>query len=74
MPRRDPQPNRLFWQAREGLNLSRSQLADDANREPVMRTCQHAPMDENFIGRRPGAPCDGHADSSAVAVRVVTGA
>lgn len=51
MPKSNPEPNRPFWQARMRLNLSRSQLANDANREPVMRTCQHAPMDENYIGR-----------------------
>jgi hypothetical protein len=33
------------------LNLSRSQLADAANREPALHTCEHAPFNENFIGR-----------------------
>ncbi|GIE99819.1 hypothetical protein [Paractinoplanes rishiriensis] len=51
MPRTEPEPNRQFWQARRRLSLSRARLAQDANRDPAMRNCQHAPMDENYIGR-----------------------
>lgn len=51
MAKKDPVANEKFWDARQRLNLSRSQLADDANREPVMRTCMHAPFNENYIGR-----------------------
>ena len=51
MAKKNPVANELFWEARQRLNLSRSQLADDANQEPIMRTCKHVPLNENTIGR-----------------------
>lgn len=49
--KKDFEPNEPFWQARTDLGLSRPEVADAANREPVMRSCGHVPMDENYIGR-----------------------
>ncbi len=51
MAKTDPVPNRLFWQARRRVDLTRGQLADAANQEPAMATCDHELMTENFIGR-----------------------
>ena len=51
MAKTDPVPNRLFWQARRRVNLTRGQLADTANQEPAMDGCEHELMTENFIGR-----------------------
>ncbi len=51
MAKTDPVPNRLFWQARRQVKLTRGQLADAANQEPAMATCEHELMTENFIGR-----------------------
>ncbi len=51
MAKKDFESNELFSAARQRLKLSRSGLAETANCEPVMRTCDHEPMNENFIGR-----------------------
>ncbi|WP_203790427.1 hypothetical protein [Paractinoplanes rishiriensis] len=51
MTKKDFEPNRLFWDARMALGLSRPAVADIANGQPVMSTCEHEPMNENYIGR-----------------------
>ncbi|GLZ00760.1 hypothetical protein [Actinoplanes sp. NBRC 103695] len=51
MAKTDFESNELFSDTRQRLKLSRSELAEAANCEPVMRTCDHTLMTENFIGR-----------------------
>ncbi|MFG1995277.1 hypothetical protein ACGFJ7_35410 [Actinoplanes sp. NPDC048988] len=51
MAKRDFEPNKLFWTAREALGLSRLAVADHANQQPIMASCEHQPMTENWIGR-----------------------
>lgn len=49
--KKNVEPNQLFWKARTARGLSRPEVADAANGEPVMQGCGHAPMDENYVGR-----------------------
>ena len=49
--KRDFEANELFWDARMRVGLSRPQVADIANQQPVMATCEHEPMNENYVGR-----------------------
>jgi transcriptional regulator with XRE-family HTH domain len=49
--KKDFEPNERFWKCRTHLGLSRSALADAANRRPVMKLCKHAELDQNYIGR-----------------------
>src|SRR4051794_11239001 len=49
--KKNPVANESFWKARLRVGLSRAQLADRANQESVMRGCDHAPINENYIGR-----------------------
>ncbi|WP_285689922.1 hypothetical protein [Actinoplanes sp. NBRC 103695] len=43
--------NDFFWERRAALGLSRPEVADIANGQPVMGACEHVPLDENYIGR-----------------------
>ncbi|MFC3736939.1 helix-turn-helix domain-containing protein [Paractinoplanes deccanensis] len=51
MTKSDVVPNELFWDARMRAGLSRPAVADLANQQSVMATCEHEPLTENYIGR-----------------------
>src|SRR5690349_9129286 len=51
MAKKDPVENKLFWAARQRVDLSRQQLADAANQQPIIGKCEHVPLNENYIGR-----------------------
>lgn len=51
MAKKNFEPNELFWTARTALSLSRAGVADIANTQSVLASCQHEPLTENYVGR-----------------------
>lgn len=51
MAKKNFEPNELFWTARTALGLSRAAVADIANKQSVLASCQHEPLTENYVGR-----------------------
>jgi hypothetical protein len=75
MAKRDFEPNKLFWDKRDALGLTRPQVADIANQKSVMNGCGLEPLNQNYIGRVEqgrigGGMCDHRREALCLTLQV----